>query len=464
VSTLRRGIALIGGLILVGLIIAPSADAAVSPWVFAAQPASAAVPAGRVFAGGAGAADGRSGVFFGGQEPGGGGNVTFADTWVNSAAGWTAKCGTTIAGATLPCGPGARSALGMASGPNGVLLYGGFAGQIGNGAPLGDLWQWNGSAWAPLCTALSCGPGGRAVLAMAGNGVQAVLYGGLGSQGVLDDTWVYDGVSWTQTCGGTLPISCGPGGLAGASMAWDGTHFVLFGGTTTINNTAPVADTWTFNGTTWVKACGSAPALPCGPPGRVFGAFAYAHDNPGGISGAILAEGGDLFSGTSATIYRDAWLWHAGSWTSLVAPWSGPPITFSGGNGGPPPGPNPLIGTLVSEPTSCSVLYLGTRPTGTANPAQTFDSTTFVGGRNRTGRGTPDGCTAPPPPPPSTAPAAAVRTTPVTPKAVASVSPDLPATGGNHLAGLTAVSIALIVVGAGAIALGRRAPARSPRH
>jgi hypothetical protein len=61
-----------------------------------------------------------------------------------------------------------------------------------------------------------------------------------------------------------------------------------------------VADTWVFDGTKWTNACGSAPARACGPPARVFGAFAYAHDNPGGITGAVLAEGGDLFGGPTS--------------------------------------------------------------------------------------------------------------------------------------------------------------------
>ncbi len=452
-TRLRRVGVLASVVALVLLMLAPGAEAAVSPWVFAAQLASAQVPPARVFDAGAGGVDGRSGVFYGGQAPNPG--VPFADTWVNLPSGWTPKCGTNVAGATQACGPGSRTALGMATGPNGVLLYGGFAGALGNVAPSGDMWQWNGASWTQVCTTLTCGPGDRALLAMAGNGVKAVLYGGLGTGNALaDDTWVYDGTAWTQTCGGTLPTACGPGSLAGASMAWDGTQFVLFGGTTNVGGVPPIADTWTFNGATWAKACGSAPAGPCGPPGRVFGAFAYAHDNPGGISGAILAEGGDLFGNPTTTLYRDAWLWHAGAWTELSVPWSGSPITFPGNDGNPPPGADPLLGVLTAEPATCSLVYLGTQPAGTV-AALIFNSVTFTGGRNRTGSGAVNGCTAPPAPVTST-PSTVHPTSTVSAVSTASPEPILAATGSRHAGTLAAVAIVLIAVGATTTALARR--------
>lgn len=444
-SVLRAGIALLSALGVVLLTLAPGAGAAGSPWVFAPQPISAAVPGGRVFEAAAGATDGRSGVFYGGQQPGNGNS--FADTWVNSSAGWVPKCGTTIVGATLPCGPGLRSGHGMATVANGVLLFGGFAAGLGGSAPLGDTWRWNGSTWRLVCAVLNCGPSARGAPAMAGNGVEAVLFGGLGQSGSLDDTWVYNGTAWTQTCGAPLPTACGPGRLAAASMAWDGTHFVLFGGSDITANAPPAGDTWTFDGTRWTKVCGSAPARPCGPPPRVFGAFAYAHDKPAGISGAVLAEGGDLFGATTTTLYRDAWLWHAGAWTELSAPWTGAPIRFPGGNGNPPPGPDPLIGALAAEPGTCGLVYLGTRVTGT-RAATTYATVTFTAGRDRTGRGIPNGCTAP-------------RTTSRRPHVV---NPTLAATGPGPTRTLTILSIALIAAGTSLTAVARKPRTASPRH
>ncbi|HEY5172283.1 MAG TPA: hypothetical protein VIK54_11225, partial [Acidimicrobiia bacterium] len=107
-------------------------------------PAALGAP-GRVFAAAAGGSDGTSVVVYGGQTPNS--NSAYGDTWVNGADGtWKPTCGTTLAGATAPCGPGARDGLGMADAHGGVILYGGFAGDLGN-APNGDTWRWNGATW-----------------------------------------------------------------------------------------------------------------------------------------------------------------------------------------------------------------------------------------------------------------------------------------------------------------------------
>ena len=342
-----------------------------------ATPAALVAP-GRVFAAAAGSSDGTSVVVYGGQTPNS--NNVYGDTWVNGAdETWKPKCGTTVAGATTPCGPGSRDGLGMADAHGGVILYGGFAGDLGN-APSGDTWRWNGATWTRVCTTATCGPGTRGLMAMAGNGTTAVMFGGIGGSGLTSDTWVFDGNTWTRACG-QPGAPCGPAALAAASMAWDGTNFVLFGGVDLGGSSAPVDDTWLFNGHRWNKICGTSMSKPCGPAARGLGAFAYAPNPTSALQGAILAGGGDLFgSGATQSLYRDAWFFDGTRWTRLDPPWNGSTVTFPS-NGSPPAGPDPLLGVMAPKTARCETVYLGTFVKTAGNPP-TLDETTFSAGRS----------------------------------------------------------------------------------
>jgi hypothetical protein len=455
----------VGALVLVtGLVVlsgATGAHAATPSWVF--TPRSGSTPLGRVFAAGAGSPDGLSSVFYGGEQPGSGAGTSYADTWVHSSAGWQPRCGTTHSGATAPCGPGPASGAGMATGPHGVLLFGGFTSGLGGNAQ-GDLWQWNGSAWTRLCTTTTCGLGARGLVAMAGNGKQVVLYGGLSATlgGIANDTWLWNGSVWKQTCGTGTAITCGPGPLAGASMAWDGTRFVLFGGIADFGGTSvPTDATWTFDGTRWVRTCSTSSGHPCGPPARALGAFAYARDTTsGGFSGAVLAEGGNLFgpSTSTNTLYRDAWLWRGHTWTKLHVPWSGPAATFPN-SGNPAPGPQPLLGAMASEPGNCELTYLGARVTASTPANVTVASATFVGSRPRGTAVLPSTCVTP-----------AARTSPAAKHSpvfsAEATSEALAASGSPHVGLLVILGVALIGAGGVSTAMGaqrRRAPGRHLR-
>jgi hypothetical protein len=233
---------------------------------------------------------------------------------------------------------------------------------------------------------------------MAGNGATAVMFGGFGDSGLLDDAWVWNGATWAQTCGLPLVVSCGPSPRAGAALAWDGHQFVLFGGTPALDGSMPpLDDTWIFNGTTFTQVCGTSTADPCGPPGRALGAFAFLNDPNPATQGALLAEGGDLFNQTQSTVYRDAWLWSANTWTEVAAPWTGAPVTFPN-DGAPPPGTDPLLGVLGARAGDCQLVYLAANVVSSA--PVTLNSQTFLAGRDRANAGIVSGCTAPPAPPP----------------------------------------------------------------
>ncbi len=82
-----------------------------------------------------------------------------------------------------------------------VVMFGGH-GQTG---PLGDTWEWNGSAWTDVTPA--SGPPATENTAMTYDPIrnQCVLFGGNTAAGLVNTTWLYDG-QWTQaTVGGTPP-------------------------------------------------------------------------------------------------------------------------------------------------------------------------------------------------------------------------------------------------------------------
>jgi hypothetical protein len=404
-------------------------------------------PSGRIFGGATDLANGTT-VLYGGATPSGG---TVGDTWVySSGQGWVAKCGTNVAGATASCGPGERSLFGgLAQGPNGAVLFGG--GDQNGGTIASDTWVFNGATWHQVCSTGNCGPSQRVEPAIAGNGHQVVMFGGLGSD---DDTWIFNGTHWTETCGASIAQACGPPATAAASMAWDGTHFILFGGSQIQNGGGdfgpPDDDTWVFNGTSWNHACGTSIGKPCGPHARALAGFTTLTNPQSARRGAVMAGGGDLFGNGTHRLERDAWLWRQGSWTQLTVPWTSSAVTFTD-PGNPPAGSTPLLGLLASQPSSCGVLYQANTVTAVNGTNVTLSARTLDGGWDLTGAGTPTGCTAPATTTTTTSP-----TNAVSPAKVVDVTTDpatLPQTGSTSLP-LALVAFGLIGIGIAAISCG----------
>lgn len=296
----------------------------------------------RFFAALAPDAAGTQAVLFGGNPSGPSNPDPYADTWTIEGPSWTPRCGTSVPGADGACGPPARFAHGMGSGPNGVIMFGGA--DAGGGA-LGDTWRWDGSAWAIVCDATGCPPGNgdpqpsaRGFFAMAGNGTHVVLYGGIGT-GLNSDTWVWDGSSWTEVCDG-----CAPGPLGGSATAWDGEKFVMFGGQANLEADAN-ADTWAFVpgvDSDWTLLCGEG-ASACGPPPRAQHMMGGTVSGNPGTDGVVMV-GGSPQPGIPDTALADSWLFSQASdaWTDLGdGPWinaegvpCGGPAALTGGVGG----------------------------------------------------------------------------------------------------------------------------------
>ncbi|HEY3723903.1 MAG TPA: kelch repeat-containing protein [Acidimicrobiia bacterium] len=429
----RRALALASVLGLLGLVLSASglgsaataAAATTPPYQLVTRPSGAL--SGRVFTAMAGDTDGSSVVLYGGETPGDATDKMFGDTWVyQPGTGWVAKCGSTTIGASAACGPGPRSTAGMGSGPSGPVLFGGSPTGIdgGGGALPSDTWVWTHGAWTQACADGACGPSGRVLPGVGGNGSQVVMFGGLGGSGVPDDTWVFDGHTWTQTCGTGAAVPCGAPPLVGPAIGWDGHQFVMFGGAPVGSGDigAPTDDTWTFDGTRWTQVCGTSIGTPCGPAAKALASMTFQKSPTAALQGAVLAGGGALFGGGSQHLDREVWRYTDGAWTKLPTPWPSTTVAFS--DGAPPPsGQGPLIAVVAARPADCQILFLGQDPV--RNPDFNVTPLTASGGWDADASGQPEGCVADPagtPVTPVTAPASPAAATTGAPSA-------LPATG-----------------------------------
>jgi hypothetical protein len=149
-----------------------------------------------------------------------------------------------------------------------VLLFGGQ----GEAGALNDTWLWDGATQTWEEVSVSGGPPKRSYAQMAyyyidaGQGLQGrvVLFGGIDGSTILGDTWVWDGAArtWTQQTPNASPPP-----LHTATMAFDGTNAILYGGDAgpVVNEPVvghPLTPTsvsyeknnnqlWIWDGTTW---------------------------------------------------------------------------------------------------------------------------------------------------------------------------------------------------------------------
>ena len=234
-------------------------------------------------------------VLFGGQQ--GRLTPTDHDTWTWDGTNWTEQHP-----AASPVGRyGAAMAYDAATGS--VVLFGGDRGNAASGTRMpATTWAWDGTTWAEQATAVH--PGARVYAAMAYDAAtgNVVLFGGERNGHLLGDTWTWDGTTWTQQ-----HPAAHPGARVGAAMAYDPAtgNVVLFGGDT---SKGIRGDTWTWNGTTWTKR---APAA--SPPARYAAAMAYdAATRTPVLFGGIGTFGvGDLLA--------DTWTWDGTTWTQRTA-------------------------------------------------------------------------------------------------------------------------------------------------
>jgi hypothetical protein len=215
---------------------------------------------------------------------------------------------------------------------NRVVLFGG---KDPTGAPLGDHWSWNGTAWSQQSPALLPPARHSHGLAFDANPLpprnRIVCYGGTDASGRRDDVWEWDGANWTNV----TPIGTwGPGARDQFAMTYDARaeRVVVFGGEAAY---CCSADAWSWNGQAWtlhVVAAGGSPGARHG--------TQMVHDS---VANQLLLFGGEC--GTQLT--NDLW--------SIVMPVYCRSNAYDNGNLTTCPnsnGPTPL--SVV--PGSCAIL------------------------------------------------------------------------------------------------------------
>jgi hypothetical protein len=241
-------------------------------------------------------------VLFGGERLSGDGGKS-AETWLWDGTVWTQV--------NSPNQPEPRDEHSMVydSTRQRVVLFGGH-GLVTNDE-LNDTWEWDGTQWTKIDTAVSppviqaCG------LAFDSTRNVVVMFGGTDGGTESDDTWEYNGSTWTQI----TPVAS-PSARTDMAMAYDVARqlVIMHGGSTTGHNSAAVNETWSYDGGTWAQLS----------PGTTPGASAVPREDRRMAHG--LAYNPDrqtlmLFGGVTSTSVQanDVWEWNGTDWAEIVA-------------------------------------------------------------------------------------------------------------------------------------------------
>ncbi|MEM7198867.1 MAG: kelch repeat-containing protein [Planctomycetota bacterium] len=206
------------------------------------------------------------------------------------------------------------------------------------GTPL-MVWEWSAGAWTQRMLALT--PPGRLHFSMAYDSSRGVtvLFGGDRGSERLADTWEYDGNTWVQRSSG------GPRPRNGAAMAYDAAHqvVVLFGGYLA---SGAVGETWVWDGLVWREFFGIAEPAP-----RFGHSMVYASD---GRDRVVLFGGLDI----GGRALNDTWEWDGSLWTEPATAGTRP----AGG----------LAWTAAYNSTHAQVQVLGEPAPGPGGPGENW--------------------------------------------------------------------------------------------
>ncbi|MBI4833923.1 MAG: hypothetical protein HY811_03775 [Planctomycetes bacterium] len=248
---------------------------------------------------------GSSGSGDGSRGGGGGGSGSSGDgggTVTQATGGWARQTPSGAGG--LPVG---RRSHGMVWDGIRVIMFGGYDGANNRN----DLWWYGPSAntWTQMRLNGAAGsPSARQAFTMVWDGTRVIMFGGSTGAAFPNDLWWYNPNTntWTQQIADGVATS--PIGRFNASMAWDGTRAILFGGQdiweTFLN------DVWAYNPNTnsWTQLSAQGAA-----------------GSPSARTGHTLVSNGSgilLFGGLGPlTSYRnDLWLYDTvgNSWSELI--------------------------------------------------------------------------------------------------------------------------------------------------
>lgn len=166
-----------------------------------------------------------------------------------------------------------------------------------------DTWEWDGARWSRMT---AVGTGGRSGTALAYDGRQVVLFGGVGADRVYaSGTWSWDGRSWQQLAIESPPLR------ASHAMAYDSDRglVILYGGGYS-DGTRMVRfdDMWQWDGRRWtqIDLQGATPGV------RIGHAMAYDRARK-----RLVLFGG---FGTDGAPMSDTWEWDGAGWKSSPPP------------------------------------------------------------------------------------------------------------------------------------------------
>lgn len=237
-------------------------------------------------------------IVFGGVDAGGGvGNVGTA-TWSWNGASWT-RLPPTLNGPQ----PRFRHAMAFDRNRGKVVMHGGGWNDPGNTfTGLDDFWELDGDTWRPIQTTGPTPPAYRGhglVFDTARNVL--VLQGGT-SPTTFGGTWELDGTTWTPRTTATQPTS-----RRDFSLVYDEARArTLLVGGTNLSNSAPLSDTWEYDGTDWTRVIASAADPEFGSRTSTFAAYDAARRR-------VVLFGGLRSNRRTA----DTWEWTGTSWARL---------------------------------------------------------------------------------------------------------------------------------------------------
>lgn len=223
-----------------------------------------------------------------------GGYPDRSDTWLWNGRTWLEQFPSSV--------PPGRNWSELCRSGDHVLLFGGRTVQSGFYA---DTWEWDGQDWTQRSPATSPSPR-CGQMAYDSQRRRIILFGGIGELMCFNDTWEWDGNTWKELA----PLSS-PQRRSGHAMAYDAARdrIVLFGGFGCDSPGGNLADTWEWDGTTWLDRTNSFY-----PAARSWHAMTYNEDRQrvvlfgGGVNKIAL---GNIGAGS----FSDTWEWDGSSWT-----------------------------------------------------------------------------------------------------------------------------------------------------
>jgi cysteine-rich repeat protein len=222
-------------------------------------------------------------------------------TWAWNGTSWS----------QLTAGPTARGGATLTEdGRGNLLLFGGTAGFYMAGATYSDTWMFDGNAWS--AAAIPPAPTARESFGATNNVDQGtlVVFGGTSTAtSYLQDTWVLSDLFWKQAATTGPPKATTPG------IVYDEKRhqIVQFGG---LSSGLPTAQTWIFDGTTWMQR---TPAS--SPPPRANGQLVYDTEHSTVL--AFACQNTSL-----SALANDLWSWDGTTWTELHPAHMPPPRNY----------------------------------------------------------------------------------------------------------------------------------------